>query len=97
MAVFSEISAGEGHLIPDAERARSEQPVVHSPEQMTANTEQILDGSVHREKPLRVRGRFEPAHLALALPGRLVRDLGTIVRVLVCDVDDGRHHSSVRR
>jgi|TARA_B100002003_G_scaffold241747_1_gene263838 hypothetical protein len=71
--------------------------VVHSSDQVAANTEEILDGAVHREKLLRVRGRFEPAHLALALPGRLVRDLGAIIRVLVCDVDDGRHHSPVRR
>ena len=43
------------------------------PQEMAADTKEILDGSVHREKPLRVRGRFEPAHLALALPSRLVR------------------------
>ncbi len=41
MAVLSEVSAGAGYLIPDAERARPEQPVVHSPEQVAANTEQI--------------------------------------------------------
>ena len=69
----------------------------HSSDQVAANTEEILDGAMHREKPLRVRGRFEPPHLALALPGRLVRDFCTIVRVLVCDVDDGWHHSLVRR
>ena len=67
------------------------------PQEVAADTKEILDGAVHREKPLRVRGRFEPAHLALALSGRLVRDLGAIVRVRVGDVDDGRHHSPVRR
>ena len=67
------------------------------PQEMAADTKEILDGSVHREKPLRVRGRFEPAHLALALPSRLVRALGAIVRVRVGDVDDGRHHSPLRR
>ncbi len=71
--------------------------MMDGPQEVAADTKEILHGSVHRKKPLRVRGRFEPAHLALALSGRLVRDFCTIVRVLVCDVDDGWHHSLVRR
>ena len=58
--------------MPNAEGARSEQPVVHSSEQVAANTKEMLNGSVHRENPLRVSGRFEAAHLPLPLAGRLV-------------------------
>ena len=97
MAVLDEISAGTGHLIPDAERAGSERPVVHSAEQMPADAKEILHGSVHREKPLRVRGGFEAPHLALPLPGRLVGDFRQIVRVLVRAVDHRRHHGPERR
>ena len=53
--------------MPNAEGARSEQPVVHSSEQVTVNTTEILDEPVRREKPLRVSGRFEAAHLSLPL------------------------------
>ena len=48
--------------------------MVHSSEQVAATTEEILDGAIHREKPLRVRGRFEPAHLLLPQPTRGVED-----------------------
>ena len=50
---------------------------------MAADTKEILDGAVHREKPLRVRGGLEAAHLTFPLPGRLVRDFGPVVRVPV--------------
>ena len=35
------------------------------PQEVAADTKEILDGAVHREKPLRVGRRFEPAHLTL--------------------------------
>ena len=41
-------------------------------------------------------GRLEPAHLALALTGRLMRELRAIVFVLPGTVDHGRHHGPVR-
>ena len=44
------------------------------PQEVAADTKEILDGSVHREKPLRVGGGFEPTHLTLALPRRLMRE-----------------------
>ena len=34
-------------------------------QQVAANTKEILNESVHREKTLRVRGGFEPPHLSL--------------------------------
>ena len=44
-----------------------------------------------------MHGGLEAPHLTLALPGRLVGDLGTIVRVLVRDMDHRRHHGPARR
>ena len=48
--------------------------MMDGPQEVAADTKEILD--VHREKPLRVGSRFESAHLALPLPGRLVGDFG---------------------
>ena len=67
------------------------------PQEVAADTKEILNGAVHREKPLRVGSRFEPAHLTLPLPGRLVRDFGPVVRVPVRAVDHGRHHGAAGR
>jgi hypothetical protein len=46
---------------------------------------------------LSVRGGFEPPHLPLALAGRLMRDLGSIVFVLLRAVHHRRHHDAVGR
>ena len=48
--------------------------MVDSSEQVTAHAEEIEDEALDREKSLRVRGGLEPAHLSLALSGRLMRD-----------------------
>ncbi len=66
-------------------------------EQMSAHSKEILNASVHREKPLRVRGGLEPAHLAFPLPGGLVGNFRPVVRVLVSAVDHGRHHGAAGR
>ena len=62
------------------------------PQQMSAHAEEILHDAVHRREALQLAGRLEAAHLALALPGRLVSDFRAIVGVLGRDVDDGGHH-----
>ena len=90
-------SAGTGHLIPETERAGSQETVVSCPEQVAADPEEILNDAVHRCEPLQMGGRLEAAHLALALTGRLMRDLRAIVFVLPGTVDHGRHHGTVRR
>ena len=63
---------------------------------MSPDSEEIQHESVYREKPLRVRSGFEPAHLSLALSRRLMRNLCAIVRVSVRAMGDGRHDHSVR-
>ena len=57
---------------------------------MSPDSKEILHNSVYRCEPLHVGGRREAPHLALPLTRRLVGDLGSIVRVLISDVDYGR-------
>ena len=45
-------SGGTRHLIPETERAGSQETVVSCPEQMSADSEEILDDAVHRCEPL---------------------------------------------
>ena len=66
-------------------------------EEVATDTKEILHEAVYREKALRVRGGFEPAHLALPLARRLMRNLRSVVLVLVRAMHDGRHHGAVRR
>ena len=69
--------------------------MVGGPEQVAADPEEILNDAVHRCEPLQMGGRLEAAHLALALTGRLMRDLRAIVFVPPGTVDHGRHHGAV--
>ena len=64
---------------------------------MSPDPEEIQHESVDREKPLRVRGGFEPAPLSLALSCRLMRNLCAVVRILPRAVNDGWHQGAVRR
>ena len=65
-------------------------------QQVSADPKQILHTTMHRQEALRVSDRLEPAHLALALPRRLMRDLRSVVLVLLRAVYDRRHHGAVR-
>ena len=67
------------------------------PQEVATDPEEILNGPMHREKPLRVRGGFEAAHLPFPLPGRLVGDFRPVVRVMVRAVDHGPHHGAAGR
>src|SRR5713101_6396829 len=55
------------------------------------------NNAVYRQKSLCVSGGFEPPHLSLALAGRLMRDFGSIVLVLLRAVNDRGHHEAVGR
>ena len=89
-------SAGTRHRIPFGERPHPKPAVGRRPKQMSPDSEEIQHESVNREKPLRVRSGFEPAHLSLALSRRLMRHLCAVVRVSVRAMGDGRHDRSVR-
>ena len=62
---------------------------------MAPDSEQILDHAVGRGEALQMGSRFEAAHLALPLPGRLMRYLGPVVRILIGAVNDGRHETAL--
>ena len=62
--------------------------MVSSPEQVTAHAKEISNEAVYRQEALRVCGGFKSPHLALALAGRLMRDVGSIVLVLLRAVHD---------
>ena len=66
--------------------------MMSGPQQMAPKPEEILDHAMDRGEPLEMSDRLEAAHLTLPLPGRLVGNFRPVVRVLVCAVDDGRHH-----
>ena len=70
--------------------------MVSQPQEVSTDSEEILHDTVNRREPLELSGRFEPPHLALPLTRRLVGDLGSIVRVLIGDVDHRRHHGAAR-
>ena len=60
------------------------------------NAAKLLNLTVPGQESLCLPGRFEPAHLSLALPCGLVGDFGAIVLVSVRAMGDGRHDRSVR-
>ena len=69
---------------------------VSRPQEVSTDSEQILHDTVNRRESLELSGRLEPPHLALPLTRRLVGDFGSIVRVLISDVDHRRHHGATR-
>ena len=71
--------------------------MVHNSEMVAPHTKEVLHEPVHRQETLRVSDRLEPSYLALALPCRLMRDLGSIVFILDRAVYDRQHHGTVRR
>ena len=66
------------------------------PPEVSTDSDEMLHDPVNRREPLELSGRREPPHLALPLTRRLVGDLGSIVRVLIGDVDHRRHHGAAR-
>ena len=64
--------------------------MVSRPQEVSTDAEEILHDTVNRREPLELSGRRETPHLALPLTRRLVGDLGSIIRVLIGDVDHGR-------
>jgi hypothetical protein len=56
---------------------------------MSSQPEEVLNHAVRRKEPLGLSRCLEPPHLALSLPGRLMRDLSTVVRVLPGVMDHG--------
>ena len=79
----------------NTEGTRSQHAMSDVAQQVTSDTKEILHESVHRPEALRVSGGFEPAHLPLALPRRLMGDLRSIVLVPPGAVHNRRHRLAV--
>ena len=64
---------------PFASRLGSEGPQRRSRYEMALKVEGVVDRGMHAEEALSGSSRFEPLHLALSSPYRLMRILGAIV------------------
>ena len=71
--------------------------MVSGPQQVSAHPEEILYEAVYGCEALHLGGRLKAPHLTLALACRLMGHFGSIVRVLVRDVDHGWHHGPTSR
>jgi hypothetical protein len=63
---------------------------------MPPEIEQITDGSVSAQEPLRLFYRFESSHPSLSYPSRLVRLLSPIIGVMIRNMYRFRHHFPMR-
>jgi hypothetical protein len=57
---------------------------------MPAETKEIVDWAMNRQKPLGLAGRFEPAHLAFSVARWLMRNFRSVVSPAVLAVADAR-------
>ena len=69
--------------------------MVDRADEVPPNAEEIENDPVSGEEALCLAWRLEPTHLSLSLPGRLVGNLGSVVRVLPRVVDDRQHGGPV--
>ena len=58
---------------------------------IAAEIKQVVDLIVGGKKALRLAGRFEPLHLSLSPPSRLVRIFRSVVQALVLATRDAGH------
>jgi hypothetical protein len=70
--------------------------VIDRPQQVTSDSEEILDDSVDRPESLYLSHGFEPSHLSLTLSDRFMRDFSPIVGVAIGVVQDRRHQGAAR-
>ncbi|MFT5450274.1 MAG: hypothetical protein ACI9DC_005480 [Gammaproteobacteria bacterium] len=59
---------------------------------MATDPKQVVTLTMHAQKALRMSVRAKPAHLRFLFSGGFMRNLYSIVRVLIVAVRDGRHH-----
>ena len=62
---------------------------------MAPKPEEILDHAMDRGEPLEMSDRLEAAHLTFTLSGGFMRDLGSVVGVLLGPMHDRRHPDAV--
>jgi|GEM_PF-1624076 len=72
-------------------------PVYGCCKEVSSGTEEGVDGSLHRQKPLGLARGLEPAHPSFSLAGRLVRILGAVIGPALGAVLATGQHLSVSR
>ncbi len=65
-------------------------------QEVSADTKEILDQSVHRTESLCLSRGYEPSHRALSLPGGLMRDFSPVVRLWAVVLNQRWHDASGR-
>ena len=65
--------------------------------QVATGSKEVVDRAVNRKKLLDMSQRFEAAHVAFALAGRLMGDLSPIVGVVLSTVPDRGEDSPMSR
>jgi hypothetical protein len=83
--------------MPDLKSSVSFGSIFSGGQQMALGSEMGGHDTLHLEKALRMLGRLEALHTALALSGRLMRVFCSIVQVSVLPVSNARHHYSLSR
>ncbi len=78
------------HLLPPGERWSTQRSIVYGANRMATESEEIPDRNAYRQDAPRLAGRLEAPNLTLPLPGRFMRNLGRIVRVLLPHVGHRR-------
>src|SRR5262245_54217972 len=64
---------------------------------MPSRAEVLGDGSIRRQKTLRMPGRFEPLHVVLALARRSMRILAAVVEIATLPVCHTGQYLTLRR
>ena len=83
---------GASHLLPSRKSPRPKRTMVHRTKMMATVPEEIVNTSVITEKTLRLMSGFEPPHLPLSLSSGLVRQFGSVIRVLLGVVNGARYN-----
>ena len=84
------------NTIPRRKGALSEYSIVFGRYQMPPKIEQIVDGCVNTQEPLRLTARLESPHPSFPHSRGLVRLLSPIVRVLISYMDGFRYQLPMR-
>jgi hypothetical protein len=82
------------NVIPELKSSVSFGSIFSGGLQMTLGSEVGRHDALHLEKALCMLGRLEALHTALALSGRLMRILGTVIEIPMLTVSNTRHHHS---
>jgi hypothetical protein len=75
------MASGRCHDLTGSEGSQTQESMICRFQQVASESEEILDGAVKRQEPLRLTSSFESAHLPFPLTGMLMRNFRAIVGV----------------